>query len=138
MSHYKKEFTEGEMANLCNATADDGTDHVGMTRAAEHLGHKPITISNASLHDIQHFIDQDVPVIVGWYSTDGDHYSVIYDLENGVVKMMDPEVDAGVREMKATEFEKVWYDFDGKENIRVNRWMMAVPSVDDTTVKPLV
>ncbi|MEI7741577.1 MAG: cysteine peptidase family C39 domain-containing protein [bacterium] len=141
MTHYGKEFTEGEMANLCTATADDGADHSGMMRAAERLGHKPIAMSNASIKDIQWFLDQDVPVIIGWWSDHGeagDHFSVVYDIEGDIIKMMDPELDAGIREMKIEEFKKVWFDFDGKENVQVKRWMMAIPSVDDDTVKPLL
>jgi len=141
LTHYGKEYTEAELTNLCNATADDGTDHVGMMRAAEALGHKPIAMSNASIKDIQWFIDQDVPVIIGWWSTwgdEGDHYSVVYDIDKGQIMMMDPELDSGIRAMPIAEFEKVWYDFDGSEKVRVNRWMMAIPSVDDDTVKPLV
>ena len=34
--------------------------------------------------------------------------------------------------MPLDAFEKVWYDFDGPDDVRVERWMMAVPSFKPT------
>lgn len=128
LSHYGKEFTQQELATLCRSTAESGTDHQGIIDAVESIGNKPIVKENASLDELRYFIERDTPVIVGWWSDDGDHYSVVYEISEDRIFMMDPQEDLGTTEMSIEEFEKLWYDFDGPENVRVDRWMLAIPA----------
>lgn len=131
LDYYGKTFTEGELAELCNATAERGTDHADMVAAVAAIGGEPVEKIGASVDDIRGYVEKEIPVIVGWYSEygePGDHYSVVYAIDNETVSMMDPEREDGSVTMSVTEFEKVWYDFDGPDDVRVERWMMAIPS----------
>lgn len=131
--HYGREFSEDELAHLCNATADVGTDHAGMAMAAEQLGEKPIVKEGATIEELRGYVDKEIPVIVGWYSDfEGEadnHYSVVYHVDDEVISMMDPERDEGTTTMPIADFEKVWFDFDGMEEKRVERWMMVIPGL---------
>ncbi|MEK9152797.1 MAG: cysteine peptidase family C39 domain-containing protein [Patescibacteria group bacterium] len=129
LSHFGKNFSEGELAKLCRATSEDGTDHDDMAGGVRALGFEPVVKSEASFEDLRSFVDLDVPVIVGWWSADGDHFSVVYDIEGDTIWMMDPEIDEGPRSMKIEDFMPIWFDKDGPENLVVERWMMAIPSL---------
>jgi ABC-type bacteriocin/lantibiotic exporter with double-glycine peptidase domain len=133
LDHYGREFSEAELAHLCNATADIGTDHAGMITAAEQLGEAPHVKQDAGIEDLRGYVDKEIPVIVGWYSdykgVEGSHYSVVYHVDDEMISMMDPERDEGMVTMSISEFEKVWYDFDGPEEARVDRWMMVIPGL---------
>lgn len=127
LSHYGKEFTEDELSKLCEATAEHGTDHSGLIKAVEALGERPVVKTGASIEDLRHFVERETPVIVGWWNDTEDHYSVAYELDDETISMMDPQLEEGTRTMAIPDFEKAWYDFDGPENVRVDRWMMAIP-----------
>lgn len=129
LDYYGKTFTEEELAGLCEATAERGTDHANMVEAVRTLSGEPVAKENATFDDIREAVRQDIPVVVGWYSTFGepdDHYSVVYAIDDATISMMDPERDEGSVTMPVEEFEKVWYDFDGPDDVRVDRWMMTV------------
>lgn len=132
LSHYGKEFTESELAKLCAATAEEGTDHVGLVKAVESLGEKPIVKSNATIEDLRYYVDRETPVIVGYWSGSdeeaGDHYAVVYEITNETISMMDSQLGTGITTFLIEDFEKVWYDLDGPENKRVDRWMLAIPA----------
>ncbi|MDO8584077.1 MAG: cysteine peptidase family C39 domain-containing protein [bacterium] len=126
LSHYGKEFTEAELAQLCQTTAERGTDHAPLIKAAEKIGGRVIVKKEATLDDVKRFIDKNDPVIVGWWSDDGDHYSVVYDIDDTFVYLMDPQFEEGVTRIEKKTFLDIWYDFDGPESVRVDRWMMAL------------
>ncbi len=131
LSHYGKEYTETELAQLCLATAEHGTSHKDLIQAIKKLGGDPIEKAGATIDEIKAYVDQDIPVIVGWWSADNDpddHFSVVYAVDEKGISMMDPELDEGTRTLSHKAFEQVWYDFDGPENKRVDRWMVAVAS----------
>jgi len=131
LTNYGKEYSEEELSGLCNATFDFGTEHEGLIKAVKEIGGHCFTKEDATVDDLKFFIKKDIPVIVGWWSEDADHYSVIYDIDENSVYLMDPqlEVDEGgaMVKMPIHEFDKLWYDFEGKNNERkVIHWFMAV------------
>ncbi|HEU0050519.1 MAG TPA: cysteine peptidase family C39 domain-containing protein [Patescibacteria group bacterium] len=126
LSHYGKDFSEQELAGLCEATVEQGTDHEKLIKAVQVIGEKAYAKSGGTIDEIREYTRKNIPVIVGWWSTDGDHFSVVYHADRKSIWMMDPELDEGIRKMSIEEFEHVWYDFDGPENVRVDRWMMAL------------
>ncbi|MFZ2804043.1 MAG: cysteine peptidase family C39 domain-containing protein [Patescibacteria group bacterium] len=132
LDHYGREFSEEELSELCDATVEKGTDHVGLIKAANEIGEDPIAKDNATIEELRELVEKEIPVIVGWYSEHGepdDHYSVVYEVTDDMISMMDPERDEGTLTMPISEFEKVWYDFEGSERMRVERWMMAIPGL---------
>ncbi|MBI4138842.1 C39 family peptidase [Candidatus Uhrbacteria bacterium] len=126
LEYYGKSFSEDELARICGSTQEKGTDHAELVAALETLGEKPVAKERATIEDVRSYIRKGTPVIVGWWSTDEDHYSVVYDMRDETISLMDPEVEGGSVVMPITDFEKVWHDFDGAQNIRVERWMLAI------------
>lgn len=120
--------TEAELGRLCRTTFEHGTDHDSLMKAAEILGFKPQQKANASLEELKQLVDQDIPVIVGWFSEDDDHFSVVVEITEKMVVLMDPELDEGQRKMDVAEFETVWHDTDGPDRTRFVHWMMWISS----------
>lgn len=125
LEHFGKIYSEDELATLCGSTREKGTDHAQLVNALQKIDEHPIEISNASFDDIRSYIARGVPVIVGWWSISEDHYSVVVDITQETISLMDPEEDELVV-MTLKAFESVWYDFDSAQNIRVDRWMLGV------------
>lgn len=131
LSHYGKEFTEDDLAKICRATAEVGTDHAGLIDGLKSIGENPIVKENATIDDLRYYMERDTPVIVGWFSEYGEpdeHYSVVYEVTDEIISMMDPERDEGTVTMPIEDFEKVWYDSEGAGKQRIQHWMLAIPS----------
>ncbi|MEK7211684.1 MAG: cysteine peptidase family C39 domain-containing protein [Patescibacteria group bacterium] len=131
LTHYGKDFSEEELSRLCDATFDFGTEHDGLVKAVKEIGGHCFTKEDAGIEDLNFFIKRDIPVIVGWWSEDIDHYSVVFNIDDENIYLMDPEKeledDGAIVKMPIHEFDKLWYDFEGKNNDRkVLHWFMAV------------
>ncbi len=128
LSYYGVEKTEKELAELCQADSDLGTDASSIKQAAEHLGFKVEVKNESTFDDIQQWLDKKVPVIVNWFSrgrTDYDdssvadgHYSLVVGLDEQYIYLQDPEI-GGLRTLAKEDFLKVWFDFKGKI---INSW----------------
>jgi ABC-type bacteriocin/lantibiotic exporter with double-glycine peptidase domain len=132
LDHYGREYSEEELSELCDATADKGTNHSGLVKAVREIGEDPLVKDGATVEELRELVEKEIPVIVGWYSAYGepdDHYSVVYDVTDTHISMMDPERDEGTVSMPIEEFEKVWYDFEGADDARVEHWMIAIPGL---------
>lgn len=127
LDHYGREYSEEELAKIAHTTPDIGTNHEDLVTAVETLGLTPAVKSNATLDDLKAYLSKDVPVIVGWWDVDEYHYSVIFDIDDRQIRMMDPDSETGECTMPIPEFEKVWYDTDSELDTIVRRWMMAIP-----------
>ncbi len=125
LSHYKKDFSEQELANLCNVTPEDHASHSAMVAAVESVGGKAADLDDAKIDDIRKFVDDNVPVIVGWQLDGKNHYTVVYDVGKNKIFMMDPGTESGIRIMPIEQFENAWFDMDESGN-SVKRWMLAV------------
>ncbi|MFA4954678.1 MAG: cysteine peptidase family C39 domain-containing protein [Patescibacteria group bacterium] len=123
-SYYGKELTEQELTELCEATPEYGADHTSLLKTAQKLGFSAQSRSGASLSDIEALLAKDTPVLVGWWSQDDDHYSIVYAVDGEYVHLVDPQEDEPTSKITRQEFEKVWYDLDGPERQRTERWMM--------------
>lgn len=128
LDYYGLHKTEKELGELCQTTFEHGTDHDSLVRATEILGFQVQQKANASLKELKQLVDQDIPVIVGWFSTDEDHFSVVVEVTEREIHLVDPELDQGQWEMTWSAFAEVWYDNDGPENTRVVHWMMWISS----------
>lgn len=124
LSHYGIEKTEAELATLCKTDPNYGTDHAELLEAASTFGFEVESRSSSSVDELREIIKREIPVIVGWWSTDDDHYSVAYDVDDEFVYLVDPELDEPTRKISIPEFEAIWYDFDGPEQRRDEGWML--------------
>lgn len=126
LTHYKKEYSHDEIAKLCEVTPDEHASHAKMISGAEAAGLKTADFDNATIEDIRRFVEDDVPVIVGWMLDGKDHYSVVYDVGKLKIFMMDPATESGIRILTIEAFELFWKDKGGESGAPTVHWMMAV------------
>jgi ABC-type bacteriocin/lantibiotic exporter with double-glycine peptidase domain len=115
--------TAEQLAVLARTTAD-GTDHAGMIDAARALGAQVIAGDRGTLAMLTELVGRGLPVIVGWWDGEQDHFSVIAAASSESVVMMDPYAGRTVHAAQA--FVDAWYDFDGDDNHRVDGWYLAL------------
>lgn len=123
LDYYKIKKTEKEIAKMCGANEELGTNDKTIKQVAEELGFKVEIKNNSNFEDIQSWLDKKVPVIVNWFTrgradyedsevADG-HYSVVAGLDNEFIYIQDPEIGK-LRKIEREDFMKVWFDFTGK------------------------
>lgn len=125
LSYFNRDHSESQLAKLCESTPEIGTTHAQMIAGAQALGADVTAKDHASIDDLRGFIEDEKPVVVGWWSKDEPHFSVVYEVGKHKIFMMDPDTESGIRIMPIEEFEAVWYDTEGGKE-RVDRWMMAI------------
>lgn len=139
---YGQSTTPAEFAGLAK-TRTVGTDHADMIAAARAAGAQVEAKANGTLDELAAWIAQGVPVIVGWWSMEpGDrdwrrrarrlrrkkdcgHYSVVVDVTDTAVRLMDPQEDPR-EQFTREEFLRVWYDTDTHRYVKVARWFLAM------------
>jgi len=137
---FSREYEERYLGELCRTTVDNGTDHADLIKAARTLGAKTFARSGGSLSEISYFLRRRLPVIVGWYSPSKprqvtfdpavdeleDHFSVVYHLTGEHIYLMDPETETGRRKMSLARFLSLWWDADGPNETKVDRWYLVI------------
>jgi len=133
--YYGVEKTEAQVAGLCAATKELGTNDQGIKKAAESLGFAVEIKNNSGFEDIQTWLDKKVPVIVDWFTRGGNesqiadgHYYVVVGLDETFIHLQDPEI-GGLRKIARDDFMKVWFDFTGeliKPDELIVRQMIAI------------
>lgn len=120
---YGHEASEAELAKLCNSTVKDGTEPEALVEALKTLGYKVVAKQNGSWEELKDLVSGGTPVLVDWWSDfeephDG-HYSLIYEVSDNGLSIMDPEIGAE-RYIPKDKFLNQWYDFylDGRTNYR--------------------
>lgn len=123
LSYYGIEKPEKELARLCKADKNMGTNDNKIKEAAEKFGFKVIIKNNSSFSDIEKWLDKKVPVIVNWFTrgrkdySDSDvadgHYSVVTGIDEQFICLQDPEIGK-IRKLEKEDFMTVWFDFTGK------------------------
>jgi predicted double-glycine peptidase len=149
VQYFGKPYSPRELRVLAKTTKD-GTDHATLVTGALATGATVFERENGTLAELAEFVSRGLPVIVGWWSMDPDskhfnqrwdlrerkrrdcgHFSVLRGTTPGKFLFMDPQDDfdgqtTGYCEMPAEEFEAVWYDTDGHDYKKVNRWYMVL------------
>ena len=118
MDYYGVSVSEAEIAEAAGATKERGTKIEGLIKAARHFGFKTFVKKNSSLGDLEYFVKRKVPVIVDWFSEDDGHYSVVVDIDEKNVVLMDPELRKILiyvrrRKFSRETFLRIWFDFPG-------------------------
>ncbi len=121
-------YTEEKLGQLCAATHDAGTEHEGMVQAAKEIGGYVFMKENGSLEELEYFIKEErLPVVIGWFDHDGDHYSVVVNITEKNIIIVDPAVNEPERWIDRTRFQNIWFDFIGKDSKTVSwGWYMVV------------
>lgn len=128
LSHFDKNYSEEDLAKLCDATKEYGTEHDGLIKGAKAIGANVFAKENGTIEELKYFIkEQKLPVLFGWFDKDGDHYSVIANITDKNVIIVDPAAKAGKRQLDIKEFPQIWFDFIGRDNRTVSwNWYMVV------------
>ncbi|MBI1934345.1 hypothetical protein HY464_01345 [Candidatus Peregrinibacteria bacterium] len=128
LSAFGKHATEEELSTLANTSIEHGTEHEGLVRAARHFSATVIEKEKGTLGEIERLVKQEhLPVIVGWFDEDDDHYCVVTDVTTECLVLADPAWDCPERFVRKEHFEKTWFDFVGPESAITSwRWYMAV------------
>ena len=128
LSHFNKNFSEEDLAKLSEATPKYGTEHDGLIKAAKALGGHVFAKENGTLEELKYFIKQEkLPVLIGWFDKDGDHYSVIANITDKNIIIVDPAAKVVKRQLDINDFPQIWFDFIGQDNRTVSwNWFMVV------------
>lgn len=128
LSYFGKNFEEEELARLALATHEIGTDHEGMIQAIKEIGGYVFVKEDGTLKELEYFVKKEkLPVIIGWFDKDGDHYSVVVNVTDKNVIIVDPAADEPERWLDKEMLPNIWFDFVGKDNRTVSwGWYMVV------------
>lgn len=132
MSYFGKTYSEAELARLAQATLDRGTEHEGMISAIKEIDGYAFVKNEGTLGELEFFVRKErLPVIIGWFDEYGevwgDHYSVVVNVTDKNVIIVDPSCDDAQRWIDRKNFPQIWFDFVGKEDKIVSwGWYMVV------------
>ncbi len=113
LDFYGIPVTEAKIAKLAGASRNKGTTREGLIRAAKHFGFRVFLKKNSTLSDIKGFIKKGIPVIIDWFLEDDGHYSVVADIDDKYILLVDPAFKNGKRKIPIEKFFRVWFDFPG-------------------------
>jgi len=137
LSYFKKSYTEDQLAMLCGTTLEDvakkgefgvGTEHEGLVEAAKELGGFVFVKESGTLDELKYFVKEEkLPVIIGWFDKDEDHYSVVVNVTDKNVILVDSGEHGPERWLDKEDFPNIWFDFVGKDDKIVSwGWYMVV------------
>jgi len=134
LSYFGVQMSEAELAQLSSAieapgaVRHGGTEHEGMVAAAKALGYHVFTKAESTFDDLEYFVNEEkLPVVVGWFDTDDDHYAVAVELPPEEIVLADSSSLGPERRFDREFFGKIWFDFVGEGNHRVSwHWLMVM------------
>lgn len=128
LSYFGKEFTEAQLGLLCDATRESGSEHEGLVEAIKTIGGYVFVKEGGTVEELEYFIKvEKLPVIIGWFDKDGDHYSVLVNITAKNIIIVDPAVNVPERWIDKASFPSVWFDFSGKDSRTVTwGWYMVI------------
>lgn len=126
LDYYGIKKSENELARMMNCVESLGVEAGIMLQAAIKLGLEGYVKDDASFDDIRKLVLVDqIPAIVDWFSEDDGHYSVVVDIDEENIYLLDPEIGY-IRAMRLDKFYRVWFDFPGdyiksKDDLNIRR-----------------
>jgi len=113
LSYYHLDIRERELAQKTQASPIHGVSSTNLVKTATEYGLKGFIKSDAELNDIKHYVlDKQIPLIVDWFQIDDGHYSVVVDINDKYIYLLDPYVGHLVS-FKIHHFYRIWFDFPG-------------------------
>jgi len=118
LDYYGIMVGEAELAKIVGATPEKGTSIDGLIKGARHFGFQAFFKYGSTVSDLRYFVKRDIPPIVDWFSEDDGHYSVVVNVTDKDIILMDPAlrkilVYARKRKMPIEKFQRIWFDFPG-------------------------
>lgn len=113
-SYYGVNKSEASIAGETGCDPEYGIEAVRMLDYARELGFDGYIQDDSTLEDLKRLVvKEQTPVIVDWFSEDDGHYSVVVDIDDENIYILDPELGY-IRAMRHSRFYRVWFDFPGE------------------------
>lgn len=111
-AYYGKEYSEEDIAQICDHTYELGCKSEDMACAAEALGFKVYMKNNSTIEEVCQLLDVNVPVIVDWFCGDPPegHSSVVIGHNDDNLFILDPYLEE-MRVVSKFDFRRCWFDF---------------------------
>ncbi len=116
LSHYGIEATEDELCKLANHTYELGCTNANTKKCLEGFGIEVMDKEYGTLEDLQKAIYCGTPAIVDWLKDGVGHYSIVAEISNGNITLIDPE-EGEYRTMGVKDFMRLWFDWEQTEYI---------------------
>ncbi len=113
LEYYNTYKSEEELAHLTKTTQEKGMKIENAVEGLKKLGFDTQIKDFADFNDIRSYINNNIPVVVDWFSTDDGHFSVVIDIDDKNIYLQDPEL-GNLRTMNLTTFYRVWFDFQNE------------------------
>jgi ABC-type bacteriocin/lantibiotic exporter with double-glycine peptidase domain len=130
--YYGTERSEDGLSELCGRKDGEGTEVLGLVKAAKGLGFRAEFIEGAHLEELTEWVEgKGVPVIVEWFSIFVPHYSPVVRVTAKNVWLADPDVGK-IRRLSHKRFSAIWFAFDPvhsrtPESLKVGRMIAVYP-----------
>lgn len=124
--------SEKELVKLTDCRIETGVEAHRLLQTAMDLGFDGFIKDLAELEDLRkQVVERQTPVIVDWFSEDDGHYSVVVDIDEENIYLLDPEIGY-VRAMRLKKFFRVWFDFPGEyirssDDLNIRRMIVIYP-----------
>ena len=113
LAYYKLDIRERELADKTKTSPTHGATAQALIETAQEYGLKGFIKDNAEFTDIRHYLlDKQIPVIVDWFQRDDGHYSVVVDINDKYIYLVDTYVGHLIS-LKIHQFYRIWFDFPG-------------------------
>lgn len=103
--------SEAELVKLSGADRLHGATAQELVNAAKLLGFEAEYHDYSSLEELRGYLDNQIPVIVDWFSHDDGHYSVVVDMDEENIFLQNPEI-GNLQAIDLVTFKRVWFDFE--------------------------
>lgn len=130
LAYYRVNLSEEKLAELCKTTEKEGTWHRDLVTAACTAGFSVHEKTGGTIEELKKYIAKKIPVIVGWYAFNDEHYSVIYNITDNYIHMVDTEghLKDQKRHMTIKRFKELWFDYDNPKDPteKTFGWFMVI------------
>src|SRR3989344_5461577 len=117
LSYFGKSYSEEDLAKMAQATIGHGAEHEGMVAAIKAIDGYVFVKEDGTIEELEYFVKKEkLPVIIGWFDKDadhyqlpvGDHYSVVVNVTDKNIIIVDPAVDEDERWLNKVVFPTIW------------------------------
>ena len=131
LNYYGYDVSEDTLALRCGHTYQQGCTNSDMEKVLKSYGFETFSKTNGTIEDLKYWISKGIPVIIDWFTTgvnptneDGPdgHASIVVGVTETHIQILDPE-HGEVRNMKHNDFMRVWFDWEGSNQIESNTKM---------------
>ena len=135
LEYYGISKTEQELIKLTGSTAEIGVSANKLIKTVKRFGLDGFIKDKARIADIKDYVlHKKVPVIVDWFAEDDGHYSVVVDIDQENIYLLDPSY-GHIRAMRLDKFYRVWFDFPGnflksKNDLIIRRMIVVLKSAN--------